>query len=355
MARMIKKGNYAGAKPLASEHYKLFDNSSLLFESYIYPNLSKLCNEQLLLKETKDKTELFNFIFEITQTYTNNILASKNSIRNLYLLKKVQQTIASNNALLTAKKGSEYVEKWNAFVLSKFNGSSEKLRNYYGYALLFPNGEGLANDNFSSSDLYKNHDENMKNNLSGEYVFEEWNNAKYKMANTGKDADYLTKDEKTVLYVANLCRMDPILFERTFLKKYLELHPDEKGAYANSLISTLKKGKTQQPFLPDSILFLAAKIHAINYGELGKEGHGGLFGDPTGRAKHFGYVGNGVGECCDYGMDIPEEIVIHLLVDKDVSDLGHRKAMTSTEYVAVGISIQPHKQYGVNAVLDFTE
>lgn len=355
IARAVKKQNYALAKQLSDEHYALFDNSSLLFESYIYANLSKLCNEQLILKEVTKKNELFEFLSYVTQKYTANIFKSVNCNRNLYLLKKIQQTVKTGCDLLVSKNNYEYVDKWNAWLASTFNGKSDKTRNYYASVILFPKNENLSKPDYANSILYKNVDQDIKSLLSKDYQFDEWNKPEYKMANTGKYASYLTREEKAVLMVMNLCRMDPVLFEKTFLKRYLEKYPEEKGTYVASLLALLKKGDTEIPYQPDSVLFLAAKIHAVYCGEQGKEGHQDVYGDPDARAKHVGFVGPQIGECCDYGMELPEEIVMHLLVDKDTPGMGHRYAIVDQKNVAVGISIQPHKQYGTNCVIDLTE
>jgi uncharacterized protein YkwD len=41
------------------------------------------------------------------------------------------------------------------------------------------------------------------------------------------------------------------------------------------------------------------------------------------------------------------------MIDEGVSDLGHRKNILDKEYTAAGVSIQPHKRYKVNAVMNF--
>jgi len=45
--------------------------------------------------------------------------------------------------------------------------------------------------------------------------------------------------------------------------------------------------------------------------------------------------------------------VISLLIDENVHSLGHRKIMLSNEYTLIGVSLQPHINYGTNTVLDF--
>jgi uncharacterized protein YkwD len=60
-----------------------------------------------------------------------------------------------------------------------------------------------------------------------------------------------------------------------------------------------------------------------------------------------------VGENCYYGMEDPVVIVIKLLIDEGVKDLGHRHNMLEPSFNSVGVSIKPHKQYGYNCVMDF--
>jgi len=59
-------------------------------------------------------------------------------------------------------------------------------------------------------------------------------------------------------------------------------------------------------------------------------------------------------ECCSYGFEKAVDIVLQLLVDYRVSDLGHRKIMLDSKQKLLGVSIQPHKKYSNNAVLDFS-
>jgi hypothetical protein len=58
------------------------------------------------------------------------------------------------------------------------------------------------------------------------------------------------------------------------------------------------------------------------------------------------------GECCDYGHNDALEIVLSLLIDEGIPSLGHRDVCLSN-YVKLGVAIQPHKRYGTNTVLDF--
>jgi uncharacterized protein YkwD len=60
-----------------------------------------------------------------------------------------------------------------------------------------------------------------------------------------------------------------------------------------------------------------------------------------------------MGECCYYGVEDAFDIIVDLLIDQGVSSLGHRKICLSPSYTELGVSIQPHKTYSSNTVLDF--
>jgi uncharacterized protein YkwD len=68
------------------------------------------------------------------------------------------------------------------------------------------------------------------------------------------------------------------------------------------------------------------------------------------------YCGRTLGkltECCDYGNDNAVDILLNLLVDDGIPGVGHRLICLSNSYTKIGISIQPHKVYEVNTVMDF--
>ena len=175
----------------------------------------------------------------------------------------------------------------------------------------------------------------------------QWNDAKYLKCNTASKADYMNAKEKEVVYILNLVRSDPKLFASTVLKKY----PDRSGqgslrktAEYKSLLTTLQKLEPLPLFYPDQSGYISAQCHASSSGKRGYVGH-----DRNQNCKSKKLFD---GECCDYGHDNPLDIVAALLIDQRVSSLMHRKICLGV-YNKVGVSIQPHKTYRYNAVLDF--
>ena len=60
------------------------------------------------------------------------------------------------------------------------------------------------------------------------------------------------------------------------------------------------------------------------------------------------------GSTMSYGFKSAIDIVIQLLIDYKVRDLGHRIIMLDPNQKKLGVSIQDHKIYSYNAVLDFS-
>jgi uncharacterized protein YkwD len=164
-----------------------------------------------------------------------------------------------------------------------------------------------------------------------------WNDPKYLEANSALNEDYLTDEEKKIYYYLNLVRMNPKLFADTYLNHLR----NSRNKYESSLYSELQKLAPLPVLKPNRKLYESAKCHATESGKSGYVGH-----SRTKCTKYF------MGECCQYGFSNALDIIISLLIDQGVSSLGHRKICLG-RYTELGASIQPHKSYGVNAVLDF--
>ena len=176
----------------------------------------------------------------------------------------------------------------------------------------------------------------------------EWSERQYLQCNTAESASYLSKEEKKVIWILNMIRVNPQLFLNSVLlnPKCNEYKtPAKRNHYFNSLISDLEKAKPIYALLsPDADLFKGAYCHAYQSGLKGRLGHSRA---GEGCEKDF------YGECCDYGNTQALDILLSLLIDEDVPSLGHRKICLSDEYTLIAVSIQPHKKYGTNTVLDF--
>lgn len=176
-----------------------------------------------------------------------------------------------------------------------------------------------------------------------------WNDIKYSRCNTATNAAYMSYTEKNVIYILNLIRTDPALFVKTVLLKYPSASGNdylaEDAFYFKSLVNTLEKLEPLNILYPDKNAFESAKCHAVSSGISGYVGHKRA-GRDCEKKKNYS------GECCDYGHKDPLDIVLSLLIDEGIPSLGHRNVMLSG-FTKVGVSVQPHKKYGTNAVFDF--
>lgn len=188
-----------------------------------------------------------------------------------------------------------------------------------------------------------------KKTVNSNSVSHSWSESEIATANTAKNADYLTCNEKEVILLLNLCRLDG--------DKFYELEVKPLSSSDNKWLKSLRKDLHKIKNLPmlksDRKLFEGARFHAKDSGKHGLVGHDSS--DGTSFSSRFTrFNGNvGGGENCYYGGDDPAEIVVGLLVDEGVPSLGHRKNILNRDFTSVGVSIQPHSTYRHNCVQDF--
>lgn len=168
-------------------------------------------------------------------------------------------------------------------------------------------------------------------------------------ANTALNCDYLNKNEIKLIQIINLARVYPVKFSKyylNYLKKenysgYQKFKKKDKyyyGLYKDLL--KLKKVKLEA-LKPSKTLHLLAYCWANKSGKKGKVGHN------NGQCK--GYYS---AECCSYAStSSPIYHTLSLLVDESVANLGHRKSLFAP-YSEIGVSFQPHKNYGTVLVID---
>jgi uncharacterized protein YkwD len=181
-------------------------------------------------------------------------------------------------------------------------------------------------------------------------VFARWDKKVLEKANTAKDADYLTGEEKKVIFYCNLARMNPSLFSVTILDHFLDSTGYKNSAYVVSLKKALASAKPTEPFIPQKDLFLIAKDHADKMGKAGKKGHDGFDKRYKPVMKTYNQF---VGENCSYGLNEAVRIVMQLLIDEGVGDSGHRKNILDPNFKNLGVSIQPHRTSTWQCVMSF--
>lgn len=180
------------------------------------------------------------------------------------------------------------------------------------------------------------------------YPFEKWTKEELEKANSAKDANYLSAEEKQVIFYTNLARINPKLFGLTYAQKYID-STGLRGKYCSSLLNALKNTDAVGALQADSLLTQTAAEHAEATGKRGATGH-------SGKNKRFNEVKgqfNLWGENCSYGKELALDIVMQLLIDNDVPDLGHRKNILNKNFTHIGTAIRDHKKYKWNCVQNF--
>jgi hypothetical protein len=177
----------------------------------------------------------------------------------------------------------------------------------------------------------------------------EWDSTIIEKANTARDNRNLKDDEKQVIFYTNLARANGKLFATTYLKEYMDSIGMKPTSFTRSLERDLRNIHDLPMLHPEPDLYDIARKHAIESGKTGRRGHQGFkrrFNDL--QSTYYAY-----GENCYYGPDDPLAIVIKLLIDEGIADLGHRFNMLDPKYNSIGVSIMPHKTYEYNCVMEF--
>ncbi len=173
--------------------------------------------------------------------------------------------------------------------------------------------------------------------------------------NTAQSANYLSDDEKEVVLLINLIRHNGTAFWEHLAKPYIRAEAIAESRYTRSLEKDLKAAEKLDPVHPDQTLYNAAKKHAVASGKEGALGHTSSAGTFEQRLKPLIGTFNLLLENSDYGSSKAMDIVMNLMIDEGIPDVGHRKNIMHDKINAVGVSIAPHKTYRHTCVQVFGE
>ncbi|WP_316792411.1 CAP domain-containing protein [Pedobacter frigoris] len=196
-----------------------------------------------------------------------------------------------------------------------------------------------------------------------------WSRDELRMANTAKTADYLSGEEKDLVMYMNLARLDGEKFFNTYFQEfansynkqmtqysnYKELRIDRNSHYYISLERDLKNIKNLDMLYPDEALSWVSRQHAKDMNLYNYAAHTSRDGRSVKDRISSMYPKKSLGENLAFGYPTGLGNVCMLLLDKGVSDLGHRKIIlnSTSKFNFVGVSIQPHKGYRYCSVTDF--
>lgn len=172
-----------------------------------------------------------------------------------------------------------------------------------------------------------------------------WTSTQLAKANTAGNIGCLTSVEKECIMYINLCRLYPKEFLRNELltyygtKDYGDYLKDSE--YRHSLIDLLSYCAPMNTLNFDDVLYRNALCFAKEQGASGEIGHDRKY------CEEVNYA-----ECCSYGMSTAKDIVMQLLIDHNVSSLGHRKNCLNSSYTKIGVSVKPHSKWGTCAIFE---
>lgn len=185
-------------------------------------------------------------------------------------------------------------------------------------------------------------------NLFGQFYgqADDWSIEELSQARTADSCSYIGEIEKDAIMYLNLARLFPKKFKELELKGYIGTR--KYGDYLKdspwiaSLDSTLDTISAMPALRPDTALYAHAKCFAIEIGDNGTVGHERLNCEKNKR----------YGECSSFGMENGKDIIMQMLIDHNISGLGHRKQCLDLNNKSIGIYHYSHKEWGTCCVIN---
>jgi len=184
--------------------------------------------------------------------------------------------------------------------------------------------------------------------------------------NTGKDANYLTDEEKNLILAMNLIRYDPPKYSRLYVYPRLQhfkgtafnfpgritLRTREGIEAVRELYLELLEAEPLPLFQPSAGMSKGAKSHARymkNTGSTSHEGQGGM----DARISKYGKWLGGLGENLQWATTNAHEAIMSLMIDDGIKNRGHRKNIMNPDYKIVGVGIDSHPRWQVSYVINY--
>jgi hypothetical protein len=186
--------------------------------------------------------------------------------------------------------------------------------------------------------------------------------------NTAKEAVYLDKLEKDVIFELNKVRSNPKRFAEEYLVELRASYEGRTLTYPgrtpinttegvfplNECIEVLKKTDQLAVLQPAEGLARAAYYLAEDQKKHGGIGHIAKNGaTPKNRIERYGFWDKCSAEDITYGSFEARQIVIALLIDDGVPDRGHRKNVLDPCFRFAGVSFGGHPTYRSMCVIDY--
>jgi len=180
-----------------------------------------------------------------------------------------------------------------------------------------------------------------------------WSKDTLDLANTAASAPYLTLEEKKVIQLINLARLNGNAFLKRVAMPYVKENNKDDDDFVEGLYSDLRVTYGLHLLHPHEKLHQSSAHHAHDMGTKGQVGHDSSDGTPFTVRIHRFHKPVHVSENCVYGYADAYSNVMEMLIDEAVPDRTHRHNILGKSFHLVGVSIKPHKMIDFNCVVDF--
>jgi uncharacterized protein YkwD len=181
-----------------------------------------------------------------------------------------------------------------------------------------------------------------------------WSKDTLDLANTAAHVAYLTPEEKKVIQVVNLARLNGKSFLTRVAMPYVKANDKDDDEFVEGLYTDLRATGGMHLLKPIETLHKSAAHHAHDMGTKGGLGHDSSDGTTFTMRIHKFHKPVTVSENINYGYNDAVSIVMEMLIDEGVTDRTHRHNILGRTFHHVGVSIQPHKMMEFNCVMDFS-
>ena len=181
-----------------------------------------------------------------------------------------------------------------------------------------------------------------------------WPKDSLELANTAGSHINLNVEEKKIIQLINLARMDGRSFMNRIAKPYIKANDKDDDEYVEGLYADLRNTRNLHLLRPLEALHKSASHHAHDMGSKGLLGHDSSDGTTFTMRIHNFHKPVTVSENINYGYEDAISIVMEMLIDEGVTNRTHRHNILGQTFNHIGVSIRPHKMMEFNCVMDFS-
>jgi uncharacterized protein YkwD len=159
----------------------------------------------------------------------------------------------------------------------------------------------------------------------------------------------LTDTESKIIELVNFARTSPQQFLEEVAKPYIEAKELQRNSYAKSLLRALQNQKPLQKLEVSYSLMAMARDYSLEAGKKGWTNHVRT----SARFKKFAPEFETNGENLQFGSHDAVSVVMDLLIDLNVRDLGHRKNILDPDFTHIGVAFGDHRSFATIGVMVF--